>query len=99
MGVRVALDIRWKKSLLGLLNASGKASVEAAQFSSALKKKVLEKAAQQLKRRASYLLRENRKDLACAKAAGLSSAMIDRLTLTSKRIEEMAEGVQAVASL
>jgi glutamate-5-semialdehyde dehydrogenase len=42
---------------------------------------------------------ENRKDLANAKVSGLSSAMIDRLTLNEKRVKVMAEGVRAVARL
>ena len=40
----------------------------------------------------------NEEDLKAAKAAGLSAAMIDRLTLTDRRIAEMAEGLRVVAS-
>ncbi len=42
---------------------------------------------------------ENAKDIAYAREKGLSSAMIDRLTLTDRRIDEMAEGLREVASL
>src|SRR5260221_11224343 len=41
----------------------------------------------------------NAKDLEAGKKAGLSSAMLDRLTLTDKRISEMAKGVREVAAL
>jgi glutamate-5-semialdehyde dehydrogenase len=41
----------------------------------------------------------NAKDLEAGKKAGLSSAMLDRLTLTDKRIAEMAKGVREVAGL
>ncbi|MBI5091145.1 MAG: glutamate-5-semialdehyde dehydrogenase [Candidatus Hydrogenedentes bacterium] len=41
----------------------------------------------------------NAKDLAAGKEKGLSSAMLDRLELTDKRIEEMAKGLEAVAAL
>lgn len=41
----------------------------------------------------------NRKDVEGAKAAGLSSAMIDRLTLTDKIMSEMADGLRQVAQL
>ena len=41
---------------------------------------------------------ENEKDLAAARRAGLSEAMIDRLTLTDGRIESMAAGLEAVAA-
>ena len=40
----------------------------------------------------------NEEDLAKARAAGISAAMIDRLTLTDRRIREMAEGLRVVAS-
>jgi glutamate-5-semialdehyde dehydrogenase len=43
--------------------------------------------------------RENEKDLLKAKDLGLSAAMMDRLTLDSKNIRCMAEGLQEVASL
>jgi glutamate-5-semialdehyde dehydrogenase len=41
----------------------------------------------------------NAKDLEAGKKAGLSPAMLDRLTLTDKRIVEMAKGVREVAGL
>ncbi len=41
----------------------------------------------------------NAKDLAAGKEAGLSAAMLDRLTLTDKRIAEMARGIREVAAL
>ena len=41
----------------------------------------------------------NRLDIEDAKKAGLSAAMLDRLTLTPKRIETMANGVKEVANL
>jgi len=45
------------------------------------------------------LLEANRRDLEAAQAAGLSRAMIDRLTLNEKRIREMAESLRRVATL
>ena len=41
----------------------------------------------------------NRLDIEDAQKAGLSAAMLDRLTLTPKRIEAMAKGVKEVANL
>jgi len=41
----------------------------------------------------------NTKDLESGKKAGLSPALLDRLTLTDKRIAEMAKGVRDVAGL
>jgi glutamate-5-semialdehyde dehydrogenase len=42
---------------------------------------------------------ENEKDLAAGREKGLSGAMLDRLTLNDKRIDAMAEGLEAVAAL
>ena len=42
---------------------------------------------------------ENEKDTRAAESAGLSKALIDRLTLTDKRIEAMAKGIEEVAAL
>ena len=41
----------------------------------------------------------NEKDVLKAKAEGLSSALVDRLTLTPSRFLEMVEGVRKVAAL
>lgn len=43
--------------------------------------------------------RENNKDLSLARENGLSSAMIDRLTLDDKTLQSMAEGLREVAGL
>jgi glutamate-5-semialdehyde dehydrogenase len=43
--------------------------------------------------------KENEKDVANAKEAGMSSAMIDRLTLDGKTIQSMADGLREVAAL
>ena len=88
-----------KSLLLPLLEEVKNASVAAAQFSSATKKRVLLEAARELRKGIPRLLRENKKDLAEAGKNGLSNAMIDRLTLTPERISEMADGVEAVAAL
>ena len=45
------------------------------------------------------ILAANAEDLARAKTAGLSGAMLDRLTLDPKRVAAMADGVRQVASL
>jgi glutamate-5-semialdehyde dehydrogenase len=45
------------------------------------------------------LMAENRKDVEGARKKGLTEAMIDRLTLTDKRVEEMAQGLREVAAL
>lgn len=48
---------------------------------------------------ASRLKEENARDVKAARAMGLSSALIDRLTVTDKTIQDMASGLREVASL
>jgi len=55
--------------------------------------------ARQLRGSASRLMEENGKDLKAGEEGGLTSAMLDRLKLTDKRIEEMALAVEEVAAL
>lgn len=82
-----------------MLTASREAASAAAQLSSPSKKKVLRSVASALLKEKKRLIAENAKDLSRARTEGLSPAMIDRLTLTDKRIQDMAHGVRAVASL
>jgi glutamate-5-semialdehyde dehydrogenase len=50
-------------------------------------------------REKSALLKANKQDCDAAKANGLDDAMLDRLTLTEKSINAMAEGLQQIAAL
>ena len=50
-------------------------------------------------RESSALLAANQQDLDAAKANGLDSAMLDRLTLTEKSISSMVEGLTQIANL
>ncbi len=59
----------------------------------------LEQAAGRLRRESARIQSENARDLEAGRAAGLSGALIDRLTLTPERIEAMAEGLTVVAGL
>jgi glutamate-5-semialdehyde dehydrogenase len=49
--------------------------------------------------RKKNIQKENKRDLQLAREKGISSAMIDRLTLSGKIIESMAEGLREVAAL
>jgi glutamate-5-semialdehyde dehydrogenase len=55
--------------------------------------------AEALKKRAKELISANKKDIQYAKGKGLSKAMIDRLTLNEKRVDEMAQGLIEVSAL
>ena len=52
-----------------------------------------------IRRDSAALVAANQEDLAAARAAGLDTAMLDRLTLSAKGVESMAEGVEQVATL
>ncbi|HEX3263231.1 MAG TPA: glutamate-5-semialdehyde dehydrogenase [Solirubrobacterales bacterium] len=55
--------------------------------------------AELLGERADVVLQANAEDLADERAAGLTPALRDRLTLDEARIADMAEGVRAIAAL
>ena len=48
---------------------------------------------------ANEILKQNELDLKAAREKGISTAMLDRLTLTKERIDSMAEGIRQVASM
>ncbi len=70
-----------------------------AKASSGQKNNALIKMAGAIKKRAVELQRANKKDIDAAKKKGLPAAMIDRLTLNEKRIDEMAQGLVEIAAL
>ena len=70
-----------------------------ARASSEQKNNTLIKMAEALKKKAKELQRENIKDLVAAKKKGLTKAMIDRLTLTARGIDEMSQGLIDIAGL
>jgi glutamate-5-semialdehyde dehydrogenase len=70
-----------------------------AGLSTAVKNDLLRRMADALIERGVELLAANEKDLAAAREAGLAPAMIDRLTLDSKRVSAMADGLREVADL
>jgi glutamate-5-semialdehyde dehydrogenase len=71
----------------------------AANLTSPKKNAILTQAAKELEISTSRILQENKKDLDFAKSKGLSEAMIDRLTLNEKRIQEMAKGLNKIVHL
>ncbi len=63
------------------------------------KDEALRTVARRLREDRDRLKEANRKDLEAGRAKGLSSAMLDRLELTDKRIDAMSEGLEVVATL
>ncbi len=70
-----------------------------ARASSAQKNAGLLAMADELQAAETEILAANERDLEKARADGLSSAMLDRLTLTPKRLVAMADGIREVAAL
>jgi glutamate-5-semialdehyde dehydrogenase len=70
-----------------------------AKASSKQKNAALIGMAEALKKRSKDLISENKKDIKYAECKGLSKALIDRLTLNEKRVNEMAAGLIEVAAL
>ncbi len=75
------------------------ASLVLATVPTAQKNDALLRLAALLPASAESLMAANRKDLDAAAANGLTSAQIDRLTLTPARLEHLAESVRQVAAL
>ncbi len=83
----------------GVLDAARMASKTAARAKTEEKNAVLEKMAENLLEARSELKDANSSDLDAGRASGLSSAMLDRLELTDKRIDSMAEAIRTVTRL
>lgn len=75
------------------------ASDELRSMSRGVKDAALLEIARRLRVSHDLLRAENEKDLAAGRDKGLSGAMLDRLELTPKRIDAMAEGLEVVAAL
>jgi glutamate-5-semialdehyde dehydrogenase len=86
--------------LIATLGARARrASGALAQANDAQKAQALRDAAKALRAQAGAITAANARDMENAAANGLSPAMLDRLRLDGDRIEAMAAGVEAVASL
>lgn len=88
-----------KSAMLKLAQDAKEASLRLARLNSSVKNSALIRTADELIKQADVLKEANKKDLQAAKEKGLSSAMIDRLTLSDKVIKGMADGLKEVAAL
>jgi glutamate-5-semialdehyde dehydrogenase len=79
--------------------AAKRAALALATADTATKDAVLERVTELLAERKDEVLEANAADLADERAAGLTDALRDRLTLDGPRIEAMAAGVRAIAAL
>jgi glutamate-5-semialdehyde dehydrogenase len=95
--LNVSADLRAMMIAMG--EAARAASRELARASTAAKNRALEAAAKTLVERERGILAANAEDVKAARTEGRDDAFIDRLKLTAKAIEEMAEGLRQVARL
>jgi glutamate-5-semialdehyde dehydrogenase len=79
--------------------AARAASRQMAKANTAAKNAALLAMAADIRARCAELLAANAEDVAEARANGLEPAMLDRLTLTAKGVESMAQGLEQVATL
>ncbi|MBO9516301.1 MAG: glutamate-5-semialdehyde dehydrogenase [Variovorax sp.] len=75
------------------------ASAQMARADAATKNKALKALARRLREAGSALADANAQDLSRATAAGLSAPMVDRLKLTPKVIETVAQGCEQLAAM
>jgi glutamate-5-semialdehyde dehydrogenase len=85
--------------VLEIVERARAAARQMARLPSAVKNDALMRMAAALEAEESALTRLNAWDVTRAEAHGLSSAMIDRLRLTPKRIGDMAHGLREIAAL
>jgi glutamate-5-semialdehyde dehydrogenase len=87
-------------ALMSRLGISARAAARVlALADTATKNKALLAMAAAIRARADLILKANDEDVAAARNAGTSAALIDRLVLNTARIEGMAAGIEAVAAL
>ena len=91
------VDIKTYMQMVG--RKARTASHTMAKVDSSSKNKALTEIAASIKKNEKNLLAANKDDLEAAKAQGLDSALIDRLTLTSQGVTNMVEGLLQIASL
>ena len=97
MGNAAPLDVRTYVRDLG--RAARAAARVVARASGESKNRALREIARELRARTAELLEANRADVAEARRSGRDGAFVDRLTLSPKAVEQMAQGLEEVAAL
>ena len=82
-----------------LAEAARAASLKLAVASTQAKNRALTALAEKIESSIPALIAANARDLEAGRAAGLSAALLDRLTLNEARIRQMAQGVREIVAL
>ncbi len=85
-------------SIKQLASDAKQAATTIANLSAQQKDKALQSMADTLRNNSIQIIEANSKDLVAAKTSGLSDAMIDRLKLDQKRIEDIAVAIEQIAA-
>lgn len=88
-----------KNHMQGLGRQAREAARAIARASTATKNQALIHAAAALRRDQAELLAANARDLQSARESGKDDAFMDRLSLSAKSIEQMAQGLEQIATL
>jgi glutamate-5-semialdehyde dehydrogenase len=98
--MNAVVDIKDVKYYMRQLGREARAAARAlARADAATKNKALAAMAAAIRRDAAKLIAANGEDVKTARAGGKDDAFVDRLTLTAKSVESMAQGLEQVASL
>ncbi|KPK98567.1 MAG: gamma-glutamyl phosphate reductase [Omnitrophica WOR_2 bacterium SM23_72] len=88
-----------KQQITRIAKRAKEASGYMAQLSSPKKDAILKEMALSLLKNKEFILRANKKDIAQARRRGIALAFLERLTLSEKRIKEMAECLIQISRL
>ena len=88
-----------ESSIIQIAKNAKIASIEIAKVSTAQKNQALYNIAEAIEKEVLFIKKENNKDLLMAKEKNLTSAMIDRLTISDATIKSMTDGLREIAAL
>lgn len=93
------ISMELKQQIINIAKRARKLSYELSLVNEAERNKALKLMAKALIECKDFLIKENAKDIKAAKENNLSPALIDRLVLSEKRIEAMAQSLLDTATL
>ncbi len=99
MDPKVDTKVELRAYMHDLGRAARTAARALARADTATKNRALQAIATEIRAKSAALLAENRHDVEKAKSDGRDAAFVDRLALSAKSVEQMAEGVEQVAAL
>ncbi|HRY28910.1 MAG TPA: glutamate-5-semialdehyde dehydrogenase [Elusimicrobiota bacterium] len=97
--VTLSTPADYREEIAGVCLKAKQASRLLALTSTAARNRALESIASALERRRDEILFKNEIDLEAGRKAGLSAALLDRLTLTADRVRAMSQGLRDIAQL